>query len=296
MTINIEKGRYWDQGVELVSGCTPCSPGCENCWSAANSYRFSKSNTFKTVGFPAHFTGQIETHPDRLKRFNTRKPKVFAIWNDLFHKDVSDYFIHEVYQEMHPFNIYLILTKRPERMVEITNEILQAQIDYAAQFDLCPTEEMRNSPAAKWARGRTKDLGAHIWHGLTVCNQQEADEKIPIFLQVPGKKFLSIEPMLGPIDLEKACCDYECYRCFPDNIDAIILGGETGPGARPMHPDWVRSVRDQCAVTGVPFFFKGWGKHVAINGLLFKDDGRKYFKPFHRLLDGRTHDELPWVK
>ncbi|MEI7752405.1 MAG: DUF5131 family protein [Candidatus Omnitrophota bacterium] len=152
------------------------------------------------------------------------------------------------------------------------------------------------------------DLPAHdsvwpenVYPGLTVCNQKEADKKIPVFLQVPGKKFLSIEPMLGPVDLSgiaMKCAESgtDCGGgiqekrpgCWKGNcmgnahVDAVILGGETGPGARPMHPDWVRSVRNQCQVAGVPFFFKQWGTF-----------GRS--KKCGRLLDGRTHDELPWV-
>ena len=86
---NISKGRYWQVGVQLIDGCTPCSPGCDHCWSAAQAHRF------KREGEPGHdtgiltdgrgqFNGDIITYPDRLKRFNTRKPKVFALWNDLF--------------------------------------------------------------------------------------------------------------------------------------------------------------------------------------------------------------------
>ena len=155
--------------------------------------------------------------------------------------------------------------------------------------------------------------------GLTVCNQEEADVKIPIFLQVPGKKFLSIEPMLGPIDLcnvtDCLChCD-GCLNMSPNTrIDAVILGGETGPGARPMNPDWVRSVRDQCAAAGVPFFFKQWGKWLCSTQMVqgtHRDTG-VYCWPWEksgdttmmvgvvhpcagRLLDDRTHDDLPWV-
>jgi len=96
---------------------------------------------------------------------------------------------------------------------------------------------------------------------------------------------------------------------YPDNrpipgIDAVILGGETGPGARPLHPDWVRSVRDQCAAAEVPFFFKGWGKHIPSKTDLMEPGSSEYSKDVFpttfrglkagRLLDGRTHDDLPW--
>lgn len=90
--IDIENGRYWDEGIELISGCTPCSPGCEHCWSVANTRRFHPG--FVDDG---HFNGRIHIHRESLKRFNTRSPKVFAIWNDLFHEFVPDQFVSEVY-------------------------------------------------------------------------------------------------------------------------------------------------------------------------------------------------------
>jgi protein gp37 len=232
---------------------------------------------------------KIEVHPDRLKRFNTRKPKVFAIWNDLFHDAVPDDFIDEVYGVIGLLdNTYLILTKRPARMESTLNRLIKS---WSA---ICKRDVM---------------LPNNIWHGLTVCNQQEADEKIPIFLQVPGRKFLSIEPMLGPIDLERPLPGPDINGvCQPwmiqGDIDAVILGGETGPGARPLHPDWVRSVRDQCAAAGVPFFLKQWGEYVPVDnnnpiGKHLTLIGKQWVdrvgrKKAGRLLDGRTHDELPW--
>lgn len=279
--IDIEKGRYWDEGIELVSGCSPCSPGCEHCWSAAQAHRFYRE------GEPGHesgiftddrgrFNGDIMTHPERLKRFNTRKPKVFAIWNDLFHEAVPWEFQYKSYESMwmYHWNHYLVLTKRPAKMLSATKEI---------SFHL---ERNRMS------------MPKNTWHGLTICSQQEADEKIPVFLKVPGRLFLSIEPMLGPINLDETCGSSWCWR--DGAIQSVILGGETGPGARPMNPDWVRSVRDQCAAAGVPFFFKSWGAYGLnwmnddngkIEGSEWMDKGIK--KP-GRLLDGRTHDELPW--
>jgi protein gp37 len=283
MKIDILKGRYWDKGITLVDGCTPCSPGCDHCWSATQAHRF------KREGEPGHdsgiltnsngrFNGDVIVYPERLSRFKTRKPTVFAIWNDLFHENVPDEFILKTFQEIGGQfqNTYLILTKRPQRMLDVIeriNPILRAE-----------------------SRAPIGPVWNNLCFGLTVCNQAEADEKIPIFLQVPGKKFLSIEPMLGPIDLTKiyngSFPPFNCLNRWTNGkqstgVDAVILGGETGPGARPMHLDWVRSVRDQCAEAGVPFFFKGWGKHIpptqghnALNG--------------KRNLDGRTHDDLPW--
>ena len=171
----------------------------------------------------------------------------------------------------------------------------------------------------------------HNWHfGVSCEDQKTADERIPLLLQTPAAvRFLSLEPLLGPIDLDSefddglhalGCGDSGCDTCseMPDGgrgIDQVIVGGESGPGARPMNPDWVRSIRDQCVDAGVPFFFKGWGEwtptyHGNVTQTFrgypkFEDvpanDGtgthhrmfRLGKKAAGRLLDGRTWDEQP---
>jgi protein gp37 len=297
--IDISKGRYWDLPWSLVESCTRCSPGCKNCWALAYEKRFHKG-----------YEDQVFDHPERFSTpLKRRKPTVYAVWNDLFHEEVKEKFIAEAWEIMTrcPHHTFLVLTKRPQHM-----------LSWANSWKLLPF--------------------SNIYLGLTVCNQAEADEKIPVFLQVPGKKFLSIEPMLGEIELrpflncfnedppikpgihflskeeQEAVKKWE--KTAPRMINAVILGGETGPGARPMHPDWVRSVRDQCAAAGVPFFMKGmgeweflpktvisatpvpgktppWGKYEVRTW----DDGwsiRVGKKEAGRLLDGREHNDLPW--
>jgi len=250
--IDISKGRYWDLPWSLVSSCTRCSPGCEHCWSLAMEKRFHKG-----------VEGKIEVHPERLSvPLKRKKPTVYAIWNDLFHEDVKDGFQEQTYRviwsvEQHTF---LILTKRPQNMLRFV----------------------------EWYTEHGVPFPENIWHGLTVVNQQEADEKIPIFLRVPGKKFLSIEPCLGPISLRwMVAWDGMATKPYPETtnhldglrlIDGVILGAETGPGARFMDLQWVRGIRNECEEAGVPFFLK----HVS------KEAGR--------MLDGRTHNDLPWHK
>ena len=279
--IDISKGRYWSRPWSLVDGCAPCSPGCENCWSRAMATRFHK------------WPEKVTPRPDRLNiPLKTRKPTVFAIWNDLFHEDVPDEFIVSAYMTIYSQtrHTFLILTKRPERMAEMTKRL------YKNIFT--------NTPHAAEAE--------NVWHGLTVCNQQEADEKIPLLLQTPAAhRWISIEPMLGEIDIHKYLLDshYEGNHACR-GVHAVILGGETGPHARPMRPDWVRSVRDQCAAAGVPFFFKQWGEYLHESQLFDSGIGLDWFNDHvtprgfakvprakaGRLLDGRTHDELPWRK
>lgn len=309
--IDISKGKYWDLPWSLVNGCTPCSPGCDHCWSAAMTRRFhirhlSFSNQ-AIVDANCKFTGEIILHPERISiPLKRRKPTVYAVWNDLFHEAVPPEFTFEAFDAMRnsQHHTFLVLTKRPQNINRNYFEIMERCI--------------RN---------------VHL--GLTVCNQQEVDEKVPVFLQVPGKKFLSIEPMLGAIDFSNVPGALLPRGDMPANvspitywrdIDAVILGGETGHGARPMHPDWVRSVRDQCAAARVPFFFKGWGlwkpcddnhmeckrhkrtamrlsgKMVTAENPYWQD--RAFNGTAHgfwragskagRLLDGQTHDELPW--
>ena len=315
--INISKEKYWDRALSWVDGCTPCSPGCEHCWSAGMAHRFIRCvgpiNAERMRGEPiltddnGRFNGRIITRPERLSiPLKRRKPTVYAVWNDLFHEEVPEIFISQALAVTagNSPHTFLILTKRPKHMA-----------DYFAGEDF--TDLLRN-----------------VYFGLTVCNQQEADAKIPVFFQVSGKKFLSIEPMLGEIDISDCLWEFnenyqpprfldegESYNVKPtvpsDKIDAVILGGETAPGARPMHPDWVRSVRDQCDAAGVPFFFKGWGEWLPVGEmptLEFKPIGENdALSRFHlwgdfdknvsmkigrkaagRLLDGRTHNDLPW--
>jgi len=289
--IDIAKGRYWDLPWSLVSSCSRCSPGCQNCWSLAMEKRFHKG-----------IEGKVVTHPDRLSiPLNRRKPTVYAIWNDLFHEAVPDEFIGETFRVMASIqrHTFLILTKRPQRMLDIVRRLEAGS--------LCSYMDGDES-GAEWVNRTFSEVFPNVWPGLTICNQEELDRLWTIFAQVPGKKFLSIEPMLGPIDLSAFFgTAYEVQIAYSYNagIDAVILGGESGPGARPCHPDWIRSIRDQCAAAGVPFFFKQWGEWAIGES----KDFRRYpedistgqymvrvgRKAAGRLLDGRTHDELAWL-
>ena len=252
----ISNGRYWNAGWQLIDGCTPCSPGCDNCWSAALDHRFhsegahnqkkrTRKYTFCTDR-DGKFNGHIILHPDRLEvPLKRKKPTVWCIWNDLFHEDVPTSFIDNVLGIVSacPQHTFLVLTKRAH-LIE---------------------DALFNNGYRVLGGG---DSLPNLWIGVTVCNQEEADLKIPLLLKSwPGKKWISLEPLLSEIEFDPH---------WTQRIDAVILGGETGPHARPMSPDWVRSVRDQCQTAGVPFFLK----------YLNKKDGR--------ILDGREHNELPW--
>ena len=167
---------------------------------------------------------------------------------------------------------WLLLTKRPQNIAKMLPE------GYGA-------------PA--WGDG-----WPNVWLGTTVENQTEAERRIPHLLSVPAKvRFLSCEPLLGPVDLtaiERTGGETGFMRPLDGRFHWIIAGGESGPGARPMHPDWARDLRDQCAAAGTPFLFKQWGEWAP----RYDGVGREYTlrvgkKSAGRLLDGVLHDGFP---
>ncbi len=148
----------------------------------------------------------------------------------------------------------------------------------------------------------------NVWIGVSVEDQATANERIPLLLETPAAvRWVSAEPLLGPVDLTNVYLSMiEYYTTLVDNLDWVVVGGESGPKARPMHPDWVRSLRDQCAATGVPFLFKQWGEWIPAESDDNGDgEGRVWFpvtsearvgkKRAGRLLDGVLHDAYPEV-
>ncbi|QIJ62591.1 phage Gp37/Gp68 family protein [Streptomyces sp. JB150] len=283
--------RVWNP----VTGCTKVSPGCDNCYAENIARRFAGSKAF-----PDGFS--VTLHEERLNQpFRWKKAaRVFVnSMSDLFHDDVPDLFITQVFDVMEAGlnrrHTFLILTKRHARMRSFMQARQKAKQEYAAKFDDCPTEGMRNSPAARDARARAARLPANIWLGVSVENQRWADIRIPALMETPAAvRFLSCEPLLGPVDLtrwlrpvpdcghvtpEDGTCGHpdaftpECHRradcparSRPEDwhgLDWVIAGGESGPRARPMHPAWARQLRDDCDVAGVPFFFKQHGEYLA---------------------------------
>ncbi len=328
---NIAKGKYWRLPLTLVSGCTRCSPGCDHCWALTMERRFKKLPTKKWPESEIELS-PIQIHPERLDiPLKRKKPTVWAIWNDGFHEDVPNDFIDQALGiiAMSARHTFLVLTKRIKR----AKKYFEMERDWKDKISL-GAGKVWGEEADCWAANAIQGcLGANnnvgwpmknLWLGVTVCNQQEADFKIPLLLQIPAAvHFVSYEPALGPI-LIKWWLDgnHESGR----KPSWLICGGESGPGARPMHPDWARSVRDQCQAAGVPFFFKQWGewhkvdigplgrindfsppltKWVGRDGLAHEyvtgDSGGEFMrrvgkKVAGRLLNGREWSELPEVK
>lgn len=269
---------WTDRTWNPVTGCTKVSPGCDNCYAESIARRFAGSKAFPD-GF------DVTLHEDRIDQpYRWRKPaRVFVnSMSDLFHQDVPDLFITRVFDvmEANPQHTFQVLTKRHARMRSFVQQREQHRREYAVKFDDCPTEAMRNSPAAQQARARAGRPPANIWLGVSVENQKWADVRIPALLDTPAAvRFLSCEPLLGPVWIGDyawqacPCCDGEghdeaCARCADSRcesghvhkLDWVIVGGESGPKARAMHPDWARGLRDQCAQDHVPFFMKQWGE------------------------------------
>ena len=219
-----------------VTGCTKISTGCKHCYAERMAKRL------QAMGHPNYADGfnVVKCCPDVLSTpYKWKRSQMIFVnsMSDLFHKDIPDDFIKEVFFTMNetPLHTYQVLTKRAERL---------------AQLSSCLT----------W--------GANIWMGVSVENADHVD-RIDQLRNVPAVvRFLSLEPLLGPLpnlDLE--------------GISWVIVGGESGPGARPMKTEWAEDLRDQCLMADVPFFFKQWG------GVQKKKAGR--------LLAERTWDEMP---
>lgn len=267
-----------DATVNAINGCSVVSPGCTNCYAmrlAGTRLKHHPSRAGLTMDSKAGpvWTGEVRLDEKQLMQpLRWRRPrKIF--WNahgDLFHPAVPDEWIDRVFAvcALTPQHTHMILTKRPERMREyITANRWQEIFDEA--YGLSDAGRTDNAPQEQWPL-------PNVWLATSVEDQARADERIPHLLATPAaKRFLSCEPLLGPVDLIGAEQDGPLrdgeltniddplqIRYGGPRLDWIIVGGESGPGARPMHPDWVRSLRDQCAAAGVPFFFKQWGEWI----------------------------------
>lgn len=224
-----------------VRGCTKISPGCKRCYAETFAERWR--------GIPGHPYEQgfdLRLVPEKLvEPLQWSRPRLVFVnsMSDLFQKGVPDSYVRLVFEVMNlaDWHVYQVLTKRADRLRSLTNRM--------------PTELVDSD---------------HIWLGVSVEDRKYGLPRIDQLRSArAGVRFLSVEPLLedlGRVDL--------------DGIDWVIVGGESGPGARPMKKEWVLSLRDQCRAARVPFFFKQWG------GLRKKIAGRE--------LDGQTYDEMPF--
>ena len=314
---NIE---WADETWNPTAGCSRVSEGCRNCYAERMAQRLAAAaDAAVTKGKPRSprmyaytqvvkyrdgkplrkWNGRVECIEESLTEpMKWREPRRVFVnsMSDLFHPDVPVEFITLVLATMIlcPQHDFMVLTKRPERMAELMGKASVKEkalnIAYSIYKDL--------DLGMKW-----DDVLACVEHwrftnimfGTSAEDQATLEERVPHLLACPGRRFLSLEPLLGPIALSP----YDVYasanmkptgrfrthngkrqfellvkRGAKPLINWVIVGGETGPGARPCNPDWVRSLRDQCNNAGVPFFFKK-----------FADGSRE--------IDGRTWEQMP---
>lgn len=270
-------GETWNPLI----GCDKVSPGCKNCYAIKTAWIRMHNPSMagkyagtveKTAGGKLNWTGQVNMHaPSLHKPLKNKKPTTYFVnsMSDLFHESVPFEFIYQVFSVMEhcPQHTFQVLTKRAARAVEYF----------------------------EWVKKKARDMKGtwfadqNVWIGVSVENEATAAERIPLLARIPARvRFLSCEPLLGPVNLhldrlvdvasncelptflDDGQVEYKSqtnpewlFRQIPLGkvINWVICGGESGPESRPMHPDWARSLRDQCQEAGVAFFFKQWGEY-----------------------------------
>jgi protein gp37 len=283
-------------------GCTEVSLACDHCYARSLMERFKRGHLWQ--GERERTTTANWAKPRRWNREAADKGIRFKV----FTNSLADFFDNQVPEQWRwqawnlirstPYLDWLILTKRPQNIAKMLPD--------------------------DWRHG-----WPNVWLGTTVENQEEADRRVPHLLSVPAAvRFLSCEPLLGPVELKRIHRrevgswsshnfltgvwqdnDGDSFHCgHAQKLDLVICGGESGPGARPMHPDWARTLRDRCAAASVPFFFKQWGEYHPEDqpddvpgedwgnianypdGTIALKVGKKRAG---RLLDGREHNGMP---
>ncbi len=319
--------RVWNP----FAGCSVLSPGCTNCYAMKMARRIEACNaglrqghggsphyagTTKIVNGNAVWTGKIGIASDEvlLAPLRRKRPTTYFVnsMSDLFHESVPDEWIDKVFAVMAltPQHTYQVLTNRSARMRNYVIHLYETDEGIERLSDAAVA--VSGAPCAAHIEDVTPPL-PNVWLGVSTERQKEADERIPDLLATPAAmRFISAEPLLGPIELTRIGTMHSIRAAMPEviereergkpktgngsicgaqidavgssgssitffqtpdhmggftaasprqwpRLDCVIVGGESGPGARPMHPDWARSIRDQCAAAGVPFFFKQWG-------------------------------------
>lgn len=271
-----------------VTGCTPVSTGCLNCYAARDAQRMAGHPNpkigpkYKGLAVirdgRAVFTGEIRLREDRLADpLHWRTPRRVFVnsQSDLFHEDVPFEFVDRVFAVMAlcPQHTFQVLTKRPERMAEYMAS--RTAIDDSARFDRMPQwyhvasrmldDGAASMPRGAWSRGHDNmpnpsEPLPNVWLLASAENQQTLDERLPHLLRCPAAvRGLSLEPLLGPINLTPKCPPEFQPHLRHDRISWVIAGGESGPNARPCYIFWIRSIREQCRAAGVACFIKQVG-------------------------------------
>jgi protein gp37 len=280
---------WTEQTWNPIVGCSIVSPGCTNCYAMKMAARIESlggapqyhGTTQKSRGGPV-WTGKVALAEKALfAPLKRKKPTMYFVnsMGDLFHEDVPDEWIDRVFAVMAlcPQHTFQVLTKRAERMRDYITRLYSKDGFLGNAVTNLRLTVFPHVMDAEDVRG--KGPFPNVWLGVSAEDQTRANERIPALLDTPAAvRFVSAEPLLGPVDLiavkgwksdehlwtepltGRAFFDDAIYPSDGAKLDWIIVGGESGPNARPMHPDWARGLRDQCQVAKVPFFFKQWGE------------------------------------
>jgi protein gp37 len=296
------KIEWTDATWNPVRGCSLVSAGCTNCYAMREAHRHSSKPSGAYHGLTRMtehgpvWTGEVRLVPELLDQpLRWKRPRRIFVnsMSDLFHEQVPDEFIDQIVGAMAwgQQHVFQILTKRPKRMLGYCKDL----------GSLSPGKRaLRIVRAQGWKLPDETTGGMdwplrNVWLGVSCEDQETADERIPLLLQTPAAvRWISAEPLLGPIDLTRLPVPREFIdQSFGERggefvfvhpkIDWVVAGGESGPRARPTHPDWIRSLRDQCQAAGVPFFFKQWGEFGSASVRM--TDGSSLFRQFSSYTD-----------
>lgn len=279
-------------------GCTKVSPGCANCYAEAMMHRWGKD--IWGPGKPRQRTSAANWKQPlkweaEAARTGIRRKVFCGSLCDWLDPEIPIEWLADLLDLIRrtPHLDWLLLTKRPE-LYQNRLEVLLAWLEDGglSRSDKWPgLLTLVANMTGSWG-GPTRYRLPNVWIGATVENQEMADKRIPELLKIPARvRFLSCEPLLGPINLNEPMPGPIVDGIYPpwyiqSGIDWVICGGESGPRARPMHPDWARSLRDQCKAAGVPFFFKQWGEWAPVEAI----DGSLEGKEAWISLDGEVSD------
>lgn len=267
-----------------LRGCSRVSAGCQHCYAERVAARFSgPGQPYEGLIHPSTrgWNGTVRLVPEMLDQpLRWKRPRRIFVnsMSDLFHESVSDNTIAAIFAVMAcaPQHTFQVLTKRPARARQWFATMMAD--NQAAKMH----ESLKGAMGYHHPRRPAVNPGPwplpNVWLGVSVENQAAADERIPLLLECPtATRWLSCEPLLGRVDLceslgmwwnatmqcfESTGVEFNRHRDGGYRIGWVVAGGESGADARPMHPDWTRALRDQCAAAGVPFFFKQWGNWV----------------------------------
>lgn len=287
MAKQTKKGISWTEETwNAIRGCSKVSIGCANCYAEAMAARFSGPGlAFEGLLRDGHWNGTVRLVPEHLEDpLRWKRPRRVFVnsMSDLFHENLPDEAILKIFDVIRQCqesrgHTFQILTKRAARMQ-----------DFLARLRYDPSQEtcLYLGEAGDDRGVALAPMLHNLWVGISVENQAAADERIPLLLQTPGAvRWLSMEPLLGPVDLTR-------FGGYPE---WVVVGGESGRCARPLNPDWVRGLRDQCQAAKVPFFFKQWGTWAPsqVHGGAGGSYKRLSKELSGKRLDGEIHDAYP---